>query len=75
MQCGHSHDFFPQGYLEVGDIELSHDDVKAIDHAGAKGYLRSFITKRAVVAAKVIGASAAAYLLVSTMMSGCPHAM
>jgi diketogulonate reductase-like aldo/keto reductase len=28
-----------EGYLGVGDIELTHDDVKAIDHAGAKGEL------------------------------------
>jgi diketogulonate reductase-like aldo/keto reductase len=28
-----------EGYLGVGDIDLTPDDVKAIDHAGAKGEL------------------------------------
>jgi hypothetical protein len=28
-----------EGYLSVGDIDLTHDDIKAIDHAGAKGEL------------------------------------
>jgi len=28
-----------EGYLSVGDIELTKDDIKAIDHAGAKGEL------------------------------------
>lgn len=28
-----------EGYLDVGDIELTKDDVKAIDDAGAKGEL------------------------------------
>jgi diketogulonate reductase-like aldo/keto reductase len=64
-----------QGYLEVGDIELSHDDVKAIDKAGNKGYLRSAVAKRAVLAAKAVGLSAGAYYLVSMLMSGFQHAM
>ena len=28
-----------EDYLSVGDIELTKDDIKAIDHAGAKGEL------------------------------------
>lgn len=60
-----------EGYLGVGDIHLTHDDVKAIDHAGAKGELRAErraqawkVGKLVVVAtlAGYIGATAAGYL-------------
>ena len=64
-----------QGYLEVGDIELTHDDVKAIDKAGGKGYLTSTIAKRAVFAAKAVGVSVGAYYLVSMVMGGCQHSV
>lgn len=41
-----------QRYLDVGDIELTEDDVKAIDHAGAKGEQRDMWRARAVSAGK-----------------------
>jgi hypothetical protein len=55
----------------VGDIHLTHDDVKAIDHAGAKGELREERKIQAWRVAKVmviatfagyIGTTAAGYI-------------
>jgi diketogulonate reductase-like aldo/keto reductase len=47
-----------ESYLDVGDIDLTHEDVKAIDEAGAKGELwaerKSKIVKSAKVAAAVV---------------------
>lgn len=60
-----------EGYLGVGDIHLTHDDVKAIDHAGAKGELweerknRAWTVGKFIVRAAVtgyIGTIGASYL-------------
>ena len=60
-----------EGYLGVGDIHLTHDDVKAIDHAGAKGELKDErkaqawkVGKLVVIAAFAgyVGATAAGYI-------------
>lgn len=52
-----------EGYLNVGDIHLTHDDVKAIDHAGAKGELwDERKTQMAKVGKLVVIAAAACYV-------------
>lgn len=52
-----------EGYLNVGDIHLTHDDVKAIDHAGAKGELWDARKEKAWNVGKlVVVATAAGYI-------------
>ncbi|WWC97436.1 hypothetical protein V866_004316 [Kwoniella sp. B9012] len=46
-----------EGYLDVGDIVLTKDDVKAIDDAGAKGELWEERKKQAGVMAKYVAAA------------------
>ncbi len=46
-----------EGYLDVGDIELTHDDVKALDKAGEKGQQQQERKAGAIKAARVIAAA------------------
>lgn len=58
-----------EGYLGVGDIELTHDDVKAIDKAGAKGQELAERKEMAKRTAKwAIAASLAAFIVVRAIV-------
>ncbi|WWC85463.1 uncharacterized protein L201_000326 [Kwoniella dendrophila CBS 6074] len=57
-----------EGYLNVGDIELTKDDVKAIDHAGAKGELWEARKQKMAAASKyVVAAGLIGYLVYSKL--------
>jgi len=52
-----------EGYLEVGDIELTKDEVKEIDHAGHKGQLWEERKEKSKSAARyAVAVVAAGYL-------------
>lgn len=58
-----------EGYLDVGDIDLTEDDVKAIDEAGAKGELWDEKKGKAMKVAKVAAVLAlGTYALVRLIM-------
>ncbi|WRT63344.1 uncharacterized protein IL334_000249 [Kwoniella shivajii] len=57
-----------ESYLDVGDITLTKDDIKALDHAGAKGELWQARKQKMAVAAKYIAAAGLlGYLVFSKM--------
>jgi hypothetical protein len=63
-----------EGYLSVGDIELTKDDIKAIDHAGAKGELwaeRKSLGARVGKAAFLLGAIGYAAFTVAGWVGNC----
>lgn len=47
-----------ENYLAVGDIELTKDDIKAIDHAGAKGELMAERKAKTLVVGKWVAIAA-----------------